>query len=70
MNFVAHLSLLQEPTNYVLATQHPQWVQAMLTELDALERNKTWELTTLLVGKKPIGSKWVYKLKLKTDGSV
>lgn len=36
----------------------------------ALEQNNTWELTTLPVGKKTIGFKWVYKITLKLDGSV
>lgn len=40
----------------------------MNKELDALEKNETWELTFLPKGKKAIGSKWVYKTKFKPDG--
>lgn len=32
--------------------------------------HNTWELTTLPPGKKVIGSKWVYKTKLKSDGTL
>jgi hypothetical protein len=32
--------------------------------------NNTWILTSLPPGKKAIGCKWVYKVKLKSDGSV
>ncbi|KAL0383018.1 UNVERIFIED_CONTAM: hypothetical protein Scaly_0589100 [Sesamum calycinum] len=39
-------------------------------ELQALEMNCTWTLTPLLPGKKAISCKWVYKIKLKVDGSV
>ena len=38
--------------------------------MDALERNNTWILTELPCGKKPIGCKWVFKLKYKPDGSI
>lgn len=40
----------------------------MHQELAALEMNNTWELTDLPAGKKAIGCKWVYKVKLKADG--
>jgi len=42
----------------------------MQSELDALEKNHTWILTTLPPGKKALTSKWVYKTKYKPDGSV
>ncbi|KAK4394495.1 Retrovirus-related Pol polyprotein from transposon RE2 [Sesamum angolense] len=39
----------------------------MKQKLDALEKNETWEVVDLHPDKKAIGSKWVYKLKLKAD---
>jgi hypothetical protein len=33
-------------------------------ELNALERNKTWELVKLPPGEKAVGNKWVFKIKL------
>ncbi|KAL0291051.1 UNVERIFIED_CONTAM: Retrovirus-related Pol polyprotein from transposon RE2 [Sesamum calycinum] len=42
----------------------------MAKELAALEQNYTWELTELPVGKRAIGCRWVYKTKLKQDGSI
>nr|CAD1822899.1 unnamed protein product [Ananas comosus var. bracteatus] len=39
-------------------------------ELAALEKNQTWTLEHLPHGKKPIGSKWVYKIKYCVDGSI
>ena len=38
--------------------------------IQALEKIGTWVLTPLPVGKKPIGCKWAYKVKLNPDGSV
>ena len=32
-------------------------------EMKAIEKNKTWKLTTLPTCHKPIGVKWVYKVK-------
>lgn len=42
----------------------------MERELTALERNETWEITELPKGKKAIGSKWVYKVKVLPDRTV
>ncbi|GKG43987.1 retrovirus-related pol polyprotein from transposon TNT 1-94, partial [Tanacetum coccineum] len=41
----------------------------MDVELQALAKNGTWELTHLPPGKKAIGSHWIYKTKLKADGT-
>ncbi|MCO5586678.1 hypothetical protein L7F22_040620 [Adiantum nelumboides] len=38
--------------------------------MDALYGNETWELAPLPKGKKPIGCRWVYKIKHNSDGSV
>ncbi|GKE33206.1 hypothetical protein Tco_1452528 [Tanacetum coccineum] len=45
-------------------------VEAMNLEIEALNRNGTWVVTKLHVGRKPIGSKWVYKVKYKSTGEV
>ena len=42
----------------------------MQNEYDALIKNETWKLVDPLVGTKPIGCKWVYKNKYKSDGSL
>lgn len=42
----------------------------MNKEIEALISNQTWSLVPLPKGKKPIGSKWVYKVKLKANGEV
>ena len=61
---------LVEPTSYKQASKDPRWISAMNTELAALKANDTWSVVDLPLGKKPIGSKWVYKIKLKANGSV
>ena len=42
----------------------------MDVEIEAIERNKTWELTDLPKGAKRIGVKWVFKSKLNENGKV
>lgn len=42
----------------------------MKAELDAMEANHTWSVVLLPVGKHPIGCKWIYKIKYKSDGTV
>jgi hypothetical protein len=42
----------------------------MNAELEALEQNNTWSLVPLPSGHKPIGCKWVYKIKYKSDGTI
>lgn len=70
MAFVANFSTVQEPSTYTEAKENPAWIEAMNAEIVALEKNNTWEVTTLPKGKNPIGCKWVYKVKLKADGTV
>jgi hypothetical protein len=42
----------------------------MAAQIHALEANNTWLLTDLPPNKRPIGCKWVYKVKLKANGEV
>lgn len=42
----------------------------MCSEIDALELNETWTLEKLPLGAKALGSKWVYRLKFKSDGTL
>ena len=42
----------------------------MRSELQALQANGTWFLTSLPVGKTTIGCRWVYKIKHHSDGSI
>ena len=33
-------------------------------------QNHTWELVDLPPGSKPLGSKWIFKRKMKADGTI
>ena len=42
----------------------------MQYEIQALQDNHTWSLVELPSGKKPIGCKWVFKVKYTCSGAV
>ena len=67
---VSILSQYQEPRNYEEVAADPAWVEAMTKEIEVLMLNNIWEFMNLPAGKKAISSKWVYKVKLKSDGSL
>lgn len=65
--FLSESCDINEPLNYKEASQQFEWIEAMQKEIKALEDNNTWELVDLPKGKKPIGCKWVFKVKLKAN---
>lgn len=44
VNFLANVSSDYEPNTYNQAEKDSRWTEAMRHELEALERNKTWEI--------------------------
>ncbi|GJV54564.1 ribonuclease H-like domain, reverse transcriptase, RNA-dependent DNA polymerase [Tanacetum coccineum] len=59
-----------EPKNYKEASNDQRWIEAMKVELDSINRNNTWKLTTLPKGHKAIGLKWVFKTKKDANGNI
>ncbi|GJU22204.1 ribonuclease H-like domain, reverse transcriptase, RNA-dependent DNA polymerase [Tanacetum coccineum] len=59
-----------EPKNYKEALNDQKWIEAMKDELDSINRNNTWRLTSLPPGHKAIGLKWVFKTKKDADGKI
>ncbi|GFS34572.1 hypothetical protein Acr_00g0034750 [Actinidia rufa] len=51
------------------ALQNPLWVSAMKAEMEALQRNRTWDLIALPKGERIVGCKWVFSVKYLVDGS-
>ena len=70
VNFVSQLSTVFTPSSLQEALADSRWIQAMKTEMEALEKNATWELVTLSDGKSIVDCRWVSTVKHKADGSV
>ncbi|KAM2709368.1 hypothetical protein EV2_047063 [Malus domestica] len=62
-----------DPTTYeeaMISVDTPFWKEAINSEVESILQNNTWELTDLPPGTTPIGCKWVFRKKLKPDGSI
>jgi hypothetical protein len=46
------------------------WKEVVYSEMDSILSNGTWELIDRPYGCKPVGCKWVFKKKLKPDGTI
>lgn len=69
------LNLLEvrEPANLQEALNSPHanaWKKAMDDEYESLISRGTWEETELPEGRKANGSRWVYKLKVNSEGQI
>jgi len=62
--------VVDEPSTYQEASSIPEWQLAMCEELAALDRQGIWDLIPLPSHAVPITSKWVFKIKRKSDGSI
>ncbi|KAL0352393.1 UNVERIFIED_CONTAM: putative mitochondrial protein [Sesamum calycinum] len=46
------------------------WKEAVNDEMDSIIGNNTWVLVNLPPGCKPLGYKWIFKKKMKVDGTI
>ncbi|CAI7812739.1 unnamed protein product [Closterium sp. NIES-53] len=73
MAFCFFTPLPGEPATVEEALSGPQkeeWKAAMDAEFNSLIENGTWELVELREGRRPISSKWVFKVKSGADGAL
>ncbi|KAK4254159.1 hypothetical protein QN277_020331 [Acacia crassicarpa] len=68
--FISHLGSIRVPDTIDEAMATHEWRQAVMEEMEALKRNKTWNVVDLPQGKKPVGCKWVFTPKYKADGTL
>ena len=68
--FTSNLSSVEIPNNVQDALKVPEWKQAVLEEMSALEKNKTWVIEELPRGKNTVGCKWVFTTKFRADGTL
>jgi hypothetical protein len=46
------------------------WKKAVQREMNSIMSNRTWEVIDRLCGCKPVGCKWMFKKKLRPDGTI
>ncbi|XP_050915649.1 uncharacterized mitochondrial protein AtMg00820-like [Lathyrus oleraceus] len=68
--FTSKLSSVEIPKSVQVTLEIPKWMEVVLEEMKALEKKKTWSVTSLPDGKKTIGYKWVFIVKCNSDGSI
>ncbi|GKE33217.1 ribonuclease H-like domain-containing protein [Tanacetum coccineum] len=68
--FVSNLNKSFEPSYFEEYSKDINWIGVMKDEIHALYENDTWYLTDLPAGRKLIGSKWVFRIKYKSNGEI
>ncbi|KAL4366274.1 hypothetical protein GQ457_05G025610 [Hibiscus cannabinus] len=59
-----------ENISFEEAMRDEKWQIAMDEEIQAIDRNNTWELIDLPKGSQPIGVKWVFKKKMNAQSEI
>ena len=59
-----------EPNSFEEACKDPSWVEAMQTEISALESNQTLQVVYLTSNKRAIGCKWIINIKYHASGEI
>nr|GEX73848.1 retrovirus-related Pol polyprotein from transposon TNT 1-94 [Tanacetum cinerariifolium] len=72
---VMNYQLSQDETDYnskaaMESSESPYWKEAIQSEIDSIVQNNTWKLVDLPSRHKPIGHKWIFKKKLRPDGTI
>ena len=67
--YMSKVAEVREPESYAEATKDANWRAAMKEEMWALDANETWDLVDPPRHCKPIGCKWVYKVKYNADST-
>ena len=66
----AHLLSGEEPLSYAETASEEAWMRAMREEMLSIDRNDTWQLEFPPPNCRPIGLKWIFKLKKNPQGEV
>ncbi|GKA15748.1 putative RNA-directed DNA polymerase [Tanacetum coccineum] len=69
-NMVEELSTVAIPNSVQEALKDPRWRKAIQEEMDALKKNWTWDEVVLPPGKKTVGCRWIFTIKLDSSGKI
>eukprot|EP00261_Vitis_vinifera_P024448 XP_010656738.1 PREDICTED: uncharacterized protein LOC104880761 [Vitis vinifera] len=68
--FIHALLATSELTGFKSAAKNPAWLAVMDDEMKALQINHTWDLVPRPSNANIVGSKWVFRTKFLSDGSI
>ena len=74
-SFSSYVALLSDiidakPTSYEEAVKKQVWQDAMVEEYNSIMKNEVWDIVPRQKDKLVVTSKWIYKIKHTTDGSI
>jgi len=69
-SFLSAIDSIRIPTLVQEALKVENWIRAMNEEMNALERNETWEIVERPKDKKAVGCRWIYTVKYKSNGTL
>ena len=64
------LIMSEEPSTYAEAAREEVWKRAIKEEMEVIDRNQTWELVVPPPNCRPIGLKWLFKVKKSAKGEI
>ncbi|CAL8161767.1 unnamed protein product [Prunus armeniaca] len=68
--FVTKMDSIKIPTHVEDVFSDPKWAEAMNIEMEALQKNNTWDIVDLPKGTKPMRYRWLVTMKYNADGTV
>jgi len=69
-SFIVSLNFVIVPNNVVEALAKKEQRDAMKVEMEALEKNNTWEIVDKPKEKNIVECKWIFTIKYNVDGSL
>ena len=60
----------KEPSKYEEVVEKKEWKHSMIEEYQSIMKDDVWDVVPRLEGKSIVTSKWNYKMKHATDGSI
>lgn len=73
MSGIFGLLAYEKPQNYYNAVNGPDgkfWRTAVEEDLESLNTNKTWSITSLPANKKALSTRWIFKRKMLPGGQI
>ena len=60
----------EEPTYFEETKNKKEWMDAMIKEYQSILKNDVWYVAPRSKDKSVVSSKWIFKTKHSTDGSI